>query len=40
MVFVDAMNIYESLGALNLSTNVDYYKFALKELRGETPPFL
>ena len=30
MVFVDAMNIYESLGALKLNPNVDYYKFALK----------
>lgn len=30
MVFVDAMNIYESLGALNLNTNLDYYKFACK----------
>lgn len=30
MVFVDAMNLYESLGALRLNPNVDYYKFALK----------
>ena len=30
MVFIDAMNLYESLGALGLNTNVDYYKFGLK----------
>ena len=30
MVFVDAMNLYESLGGLNMATNVDYYKFAGK----------
>jgi uncharacterized LabA/DUF88 family protein len=30
MVFIDAMNLYESLGALSLSGNVDYYKFSLK----------
>lgn len=30
MVFVDAMNLYESLGALKLNTNVEYYKFAGK----------
>lgn len=30
MVFVDAMNFYESLGALQINTNVDYYKFACK----------
>ena len=30
MVFIDAMNFYESLGALRLNPNVDYYKFGLK----------
>lgn len=30
MVFIDAMNLYESLGALRLNPNVDYYKFGLK----------
>ncbi len=30
MVFVDLMNLYESLGALHVSTNVDYYKLACK----------
>jgi uncharacterized LabA/DUF88 family protein len=30
MVFVDAMNLYESLGALDINTNVDYYKLAMK----------
>lgn len=30
MVFIDAMNLYESLGELELNTNVDYYKFACK----------
>lgn len=30
MVFVDAMNLYESLGALKINTNVDYHKFSLK----------
>lgn len=30
MVFIDLMNLYESLGQLKIDTNVDYYKFALK----------
>lgn len=30
MVFIDAMNLYESLGGLGIGTNVDYYKFARK----------
>jgi len=30
MIFIDAMNLYESLGALKISPNVDYYKFACK----------
>lgn len=30
MVFIDAMNLYESLGGLKINTNVDYYKFAAK----------
>lgn len=30
MVFVDAMNLYESLGELGIGTNIDYYKFACK----------
>lgn len=30
MVFIDAMNLYESLGAENINTNVEYYKFACK----------
>jgi len=30
IVFVDAMNLYESLGTLKINTNIDYYKFALK----------
>jgi uncharacterized LabA/DUF88 family protein len=30
MVFIDLMNLYESLGALGVSTNVDYHKLALK----------
>lgn len=32
MVFIDAMNLYESLGpkGLKINTNIDYYKFASK----------
>lgn len=30
MVFVDLMNVYESLGLFRVSTNVDYYKMAIK----------
>lgn len=30
MVFVDLMNVYESLGNLKVDTNIDYYKLALK----------
>jgi len=30
MVFVDAMNLYESLGAAGINTNVDYNKLAMK----------
>jgi uncharacterized LabA/DUF88 family protein len=32
MVFVDAMNLYESLGrkGLNINTNIDFYKFSCK----------
>ncbi len=32
MVFIDAMNLYESLGRkeLNINTNIDFYKFACK----------
>jgi len=32
MVFIDAMNLYESLGpkGLRINTNIDYYKFACK----------
>jgi len=30
MVFIDAMNMYESIGNLGLNTNIDYYKLSLK----------
>jgi len=32
MVFIDAMNLYESLGkkGLNINTNIDFYKLACK----------
>ena len=30
MVFIDLMNLYESLGDLRISPNVDYHKFAVK----------
>lgn len=30
MVFIDLMNLYESLGQLKIQTSVDYYKFAYK----------
>lgn len=30
MVFIDAMNLYEGLGDLQINTNIDYYKFARK----------
>ena len=30
MVFIDAMNLYESLGTLKANTNLDYYKFSCK----------
>jgi hypothetical protein len=30
MVFIDLMNVYEGLGTLKISTNVDYYKMANK----------
>ena len=30
MVFIDLMNLYESLGGSGLDTNVDYYKLAAK----------
>lgn len=30
MVFIDLMNLYESLGDLGVRTNVDYYKMAIK----------
>lgn len=30
MVFIDLMNIYESMGELRMNTNVDYSKFAAK----------
>ena len=30
MVFIDAMNVYESLRALGADTRLDYYKLAVK----------
>jgi hypothetical protein len=30
MVFIDAMNVYESLRALGVDTRLDYYKLAVK----------
>jgi uncharacterized LabA/DUF88 family protein len=30
MVFIDAMNLYESLGALRIRPSIDYHKFACK----------
>jgi hypothetical protein len=30
MVFIDAMNVYESLRALGADTRLDYYKLAIK----------
>jgi uncharacterized LabA/DUF88 family protein len=30
MVFIDGMNLYESLSEVNANTNVDYYKFSCK----------
>jgi uncharacterized LabA/DUF88 family protein len=30
MVFIDLMNVYESLGNLGVNTQLDYYKLALK----------
>ncbi len=30
MVFIDAMNLYESLGGLGINTSIDYYKFSIK----------
>jgi len=30
MVFIDAMNLYESMGGLGINTNIDYYKLSLK----------
>jgi uncharacterized LabA/DUF88 family protein len=30
MVFIDAMNLYESLRNLSINTNIDFYKFSCK----------
>lgn len=30
MVFIDAMNLYESMAALKTNTNIDYYKLSIK----------
>ncbi len=30
MVFIDAMNLYESLQGIGVDTKLDYYKFSLK----------
>lgn len=30
MVFIDLMNLYESMGDLSINTNLDYSKFAAK----------
>lgn len=30
MVFIDAMNLYESMASLGANTNIDYYKFSYK----------
>lgn len=35
MVFIDLMNLYETLGTLRLNTNIDYYKFSLKLAGGQ-----
>ncbi len=35
MVFIDLMNLYESMGSLKINTNVDYFKLARKLVGSE-----